>query len=231
LILPELLRTFDTWAGQFRTRERDQCQELLDTLRLSEVTVARAYRDLARLQGWLGNTAEILRLIKTDRLPVRRVLDIGCGRGALLAEVRRKLGMDVVGVDLREAPAGTPVPIISANAVTDPLPSADIAISVCMAHHLSPHEVRGMIANVSRSCRRLIILDLVRHPLPLALFTAFVAPLLTRLNAADGKTSIRRAFTPDELGRIAETAASETGGRVRRSVAPLYTRQVVDISW
>jgi SAM-dependent methyltransferase len=226
-----LLRTIEDWAGRFRTAERAQGKEILDSLPLSEKELARAYRDLARLHGWLGNTVDIQRRIAADPLPVSRIMDIGCGHGALLADLRRKLHIDVIGIDLRRAPAGAPVPIIAANGVTDPLPRADIAVSVCMAHHLSSYEVRRMIANVSRSCRRFIILDLVRHPLPLALFTVFICPLLSPLNAADGKTSIRRAFAPDELGRIAETAARETGGRVHHSVAPFYTRQVVDISW
>ncbi len=229
--MPGLLQTIESWAGQFRAGERIEHEELLDTLPLSREAVARAYGDLERTHRWLGNTAEVLRRIETDPLPVKRVLDLGCGQGALLAEIRRRLEVDVTGIDFREPPEQSPVPIMAANAVSDTLPRADIAVCVCMAHHLSPYEARGMIHNVSRSCRRFIILDVVRHWLPLTLFTLFIAPLLSPVNDLDGKTSIRRAFTTSEFARIAEDGARETGGRARISVAPFYVRQVADISW
>lgn len=100
-----------------------------------------------------------------------------------------------------------------------------------MVHHLSEAEVVSLILNVSRSCRRFIILDLVRHQLPLWLFRIFVAPFLCRLNVADGITSIRRAYTPSELRALVDTAVEGTGGRISQTVAPLYIRQVIDISW
>ena len=56
-----------------------------------------------------------------------------------------------------------------------------------------------------RECQRFLILDLVRHPVPLALFRVFVAPFLDRVNALDGATSVRRAFTAGEMREIAAT--------------------------
>ena len=70
-----------------------------------------------------------------------RVLDIGCGQGALLDEIREKLGVEVIGFDLRPAPAGSSIPILTGNAAVDPLPEADVAISICLAHHLSEEDV------------------------------------------------------------------------------------------
>jgi hypothetical protein len=99
---------------------------------------------------------------------------------------------------------------------------------------LAEAEVVGLIRNVARSCRRLILLDLVRHPVPLALFRAFVAPRLCAINAADGQTSIRRAFTFAEMARIVDAALSGTEMRayeLRHTMGPLWIRQVVDIRW
>ena len=39
------------------------------------------------------------------------------------------------------------------------LPPADIALSVCLVHHLSEADVINLIRNASKSCRRLILLE------------------------------------------------------------------------
>jgi SAM-dependent methyltransferase len=210
--------------------------EILDSDGVAEEAVALAYRQLRMVHRLLGNTGAVMRLLaeRIDAKPVQRVLDIGCGQGALLVEIRKRLGVDVVGFDLRAAPSDAPVPIMAGNAVVDPLPRADVAICVVMAHHLSELEVAALIRNVERSCQRLILLDLVRHPVPLALFRAFLCPLLCRINAQDGQTSIRRAYTASEMRRIVDRAldgAPRPVQRIRHTVGPLWIRQVVDISW
>ena len=206
---------------------RDQA-ELLEDPSLPEEVVAAAYRDLARTNRWLGNTRAILRRLREG--PVRSVLDLGCGQGALLAEIHQSLGIEVAGFDLRPAPRA-PVRILKGDAVSDPLPRAEVVLAVLMIHHLSEDQIVALIRNVSRSARRFIILDLVRHWLPLWLFRIFVAPFLSRINAVDGVTSVRRAYTPGELSNLVQRAVQGTSARVRHTVAPFYIRQIVDISW
>jgi SAM-dependent methyltransferase len=200
--------------------------EILDGHSLPEPVVARAYRDLTRLHRFLGNTGALVRAIRHDPFPVRRVLDIGCAYGGVLADVRDRLGVDVIGADLRP-PTGAFVPVVRADAIRDLLPAADIAFSICVAHHLSEPEMAQLIANVGRSCRRFLLIDLVRHPLPLALFRIFVAPFFSRVAAADGVLSIRRAYTPAEFAGIAARA----GVPFRHSVAPFCIRQTLDIRY
>jgi 2-polyprenyl-3-methyl-5-hydroxy-6-metoxy-1,4-benzoquinol methylase len=209
--------------------DRRDSVELLDDPSLPQETVAEVYRDLARTNRWLGNTQAILKRLKDP--PARSVLDLGCGQGALLEEIRDKLGLQVIGFDLRVAPESSSVPIFVGNAITDLLPGMDAAVAVCMVHHLSEDEIVGLIRNVSRSCPRFIILDLVRHWLPLWLFRIFVGPFLHPINAADGATSVRRAYTPSELRWMVDRAVEGTGARVRHTVAPFYIRQIVEISW
>lgn len=206
--------------------ERADFPELLEDPSLPEAVVAAAYKDLARTQRFLGNYAAIIKRLR--RLKPKRVLDIGCGQGALLAEIRAKLGIDVVGFDLRPC-EGAAVPIVRGDAARDPLPSADVAITVCLIHHLSEDDAEGLIRNVSKSCGRLIVLDLVRHWMPLALFRMFVSPFLLPINAADGAASVRRAYTPSELRSIVDRAAK--GARIEHNVAPFYTRQIVEITF
>jgi SAM-dependent methyltransferase len=218
----------DQWRRSCRAEcvERSFEPELLDTGELPDPLVARAYRDLTALHRFLGTPAALIRAIRRDPLPVRRVLDIGCGHGAMLAEIRDRLGVDVIGADLRP-PADAPVPIVMADAVRDRLPAADVAISICMAHHLSESELVELIGNAGRSCRRFILVDLVRHWLPLTLFRVFVTPFFSHVAVADGIASVRRAYTPQELARIARRA----GAPYRHSIAPFYTRQTLDITY
>ena len=86
-----------------------------------------------------------------------------------------------------------------------------------------------MIRNVGRSCRRFIVLDLIRHRMPLVLFTIFICPLIGKVAAVDGRQSIRRAFTPEEFADLVRTALAGTQGTFTMDVSPLRSRQVIDI--
>ena len=206
--------------------------EILDREGIAEELVAHAYRDIARIHRWLGDTRCVIRAIGRDALPVWRVLDVGCATGLVLHEVAIRLGVNVVGAEINPHPTiSAPVSIVRADARCDRLPVADIAYCMHLGHHLSDDDLVAVIRNVGRSCRRFIILDLVRHPLPLALFRLGVAPLVGHINAEDGKRSIRRSYTPAELRRIAESALAGGRGTFRHSVAPFYIRQVIDISY
>jgi 2-polyprenyl-3-methyl-5-hydroxy-6-metoxy-1,4-benzoquinol methylase len=209
---------------------RANVPELLEDPTLPADVVAAAYRNLASTQRFLGNTRAIFRQLRKHRDPIHLIVDIGCGQGALLEEIQKRLGVDVIGFDLRPAPSG-PVRILTGNATVDPLPRADVALAVCVVHHLSEAEIIALIRNVSKSCRRLILLDLVRHWIPLTLFRVFVAPFLHRINAVDGLTSIKRAYTPRELREIVDEALKESGASVDHIVAPFYVRQVIDIEF
>lgn len=210
--------------------ERETETEILDADDVPDALVERAYRDLARIHRWLGDTQSVVRAIREDPLPVRRVLDVGCATGLVLENVRCKLGVEAFGVDLNPRRSiRTAIPVFQADAVRDSLPSADVAFSMHLGHHLSEDDLVSLIRNVGKFCRRFIILDLVRHPLPLALFSLFVSPFVCRIVVVDGQKSIRRSYTPAEFRRIAGCALAGSGGTFRQSVAPLYARQVIDI--
>jgi len=114
---------------------KDQA-EILEQGHLSDELIELAYRDIARIHGWLGDTSFVIRAIRSDSRPVRRILDIGCGTGLVLAEVGRRLGIEVVGVDINAYPGiNAFVPIVRADARTDALPYADVAFSMHLAHH------------------------------------------------------------------------------------------------
>jgi SAM-dependent methyltransferase len=204
--------------------------ELMDSPDVVGPVLEKFHRDLGRVHALLGSFPTIERFLRADEQPVRRVLDIGCGGGALLDYLRRRMGVEVIGVDPK--PGHTrDVPIIAADATTDLLPEADVAVSSLVAHHLTPEQNIALIRNVSRSCRRFVILDLIRHPMPLVLFSVFICPLIGKEAAVDGRQSIRRAFTPEEFAKLARTALAGTQGSFRIDVPRFLSRQIVDIRY
>jgi SAM-dependent methyltransferase len=204
--------------------------ELMDSPDIKGPVLDKFHHDLNFVNKCLGTFPTIERFIRDDARPVRRVIDIGCGGGALLEYLERRLGMEVIGID-RKPPANANVPIIAADAVTEALPDADVAVCCLTAHHLTPDENIALMRNVSRSCRRFIIHDLIRHPLPFVLFTLFICPMIGREAAVDGRQSIRRAFTPDEFRSMVETAIAGTKATFTQDVSPFLSRQILDIRY
>jgi len=210
---------------------RSEKPEIMDDPHMPEHCLRMFHTDLDRLNRILGNTEMILTRLKTGSRRVSSVLDIGCGQGGILAEIRAELGAHVQGVDLKP-PRENPhcVDILTADATTEPLPSADAAISVLTIHHLSPDDVVRLVQNVGRSCARFVVLDLVRSPVPLALFS-FLRPMVQKVVFLDGKQSIRRAYTPDELRALIVRGLVGTNSTFEQWVSPIHAKQIIDITY
>ncbi len=213
-------------------KSRSLTPEIMDQPHPSAEVTRKFHRDLALIHRLMGNWNQIIDRLASDP-SLRSVIDIGCGDGELLRQIRRRSGISqVTGVDLKPPACVIPdIPIVLADATHDLLPPADAAVCVMMLHHLTESQIIALIRNVGRSARRFLCLDLVRHPLPLALYTVFLCPLLSRVGAADGRQSIRRALTGPELHALVEQALAESGATFNHWVSPVYARQVIDIRW
>ncbi len=118
---------------------------------LGRIDVAAWRRQAARLRGWIG--------------PARRVLEVGCGAGAMLAA----LGLDAAGVDYSTTHLGVARRALPglrfAAAEARALPFPDGAFDAVFAHSVFqyfPSEVyaRAAVAEMRRVSRgRVVILD------------------------------------------------------------------------
>jgi SAM-dependent methyltransferase len=205
---------------------RSLTPEIMDGPGISADVRVKFHADLRFIHRFMGNGEMIVRRLDG----ARSVIDIGCGDGELLAFIQRRTGASVQGVDLVDQPEAL-VPVMKADATRDPLPDADVAISSLVIHHLTEEQTVSLIRNVGRSCPRFVILDLVRHPLPLWLYTIFLCPFLSRVGAADGRQSVRRAFTGPEMKALVARALEGTGATFEQWVSPFAARQVVDIRY
>ena len=211
---------------------RSLALEIMDDPLVPREVWERFHRQLGSIHRIVGNHRAILEALRRDPRPISRVLDIGCGNGELLHEIRQALRVEVVGIDLRPPQRNVfNVPIVEADAIRDRLPEADVAVCMTVFHHLAEDEIVALVRNAGRSVRRLVILDLVRHWLPLAMFTAFLSPLFMRIVAVDGRRSIRRAYTPPELLAMIERAVAGSHAHVTQTVTPLRSRQMIDVCW
>ena len=88
--------------------------------------------------------------------------------------------------------------------------SFDLVSCSLFAHHLDPQQLgairEGRLASKPTA---LLINDLVRHPLHLALVYASFPIMLDRVAWLDGLTSVRRAYVPAEMRRMLDAAFTD----------------------
>jgi ubiquinone/menaquinone biosynthesis C-methylase UbiE len=87
-------------------------------------------------------------------------------------------------------------------------------VSCCLfAHHLNAQQLAQFAREGLRVSRRaLLINDLVRHPLHLALAFAGFPFMRSRVAWLDGLTSVRRAYVPEEIRSVLASAFSGEAG-------------------
>ena len=215
----------------FWVPERRPDPELLDGDGVSPSEAEASLADIEWVHRRLGGRAMVRRRLLPlfATLPARQgalsVLDLGCGSGhvgrdLLAAAAESGVRLRVVGLDRKASHArlvdrGTAV---AADALRLPFPdrSVDVVLSTLFMHHFAPAEMARLLAESHRvAAAAVVAFDLSRHRLALAAI-AVVGPLVfrSRLSVLDGKTSVRQAYTPDEIARSAETALP--GARVTR---------------
>lgn len=213
-------------AGSWSIPARVVQPELLDQGIGTAEDVKANFADLRRINRYLGGVQAITHHLYPRLLAhagTTTLVDLGVGSGDIDQVIRRwaqqhQLDVQVWGVDLsarnlmltRHADDKLFDTRVQADALHLPFKAAsvDYFISSLFLHHLSPDQIKKLLAETFQSARKGIIMsDLTRGWLPQIAFK-LGQPIFARnfLTQHDGIASIRRAYTPDELLHLAQTA-------------------------
>ena len=198
--------------------------ELLDLGMGTDADVKANFADMWRINRYLGGVQAITRHLYARLLAqagTTTLVDIGSGSGDIAGVIRRwasqhQLDLNLWGLDLSArnlllTRSHTWLETrIQADALHLPFKagSVDYFMSSLFLHHLSPEQVKKLLAQAFRLANKGIIMsDLTRGRLPLMAFK-LGQPIFARnfLTREDGITSIRRAYTADELLDLAQAA-------------------------
>ena len=194
--------------------ERTVEPELLDSDCGTPEEIAGALADIRRVNRWFGGIETSERLIRrvVDQLALREVelLDVACGSGDVPLALAHRL--ERRGVRVRPTlldRSAVHLPAVATAMVGDaldlPFPpqSFDVVSCSLFAHHLEPATLQLFVCEALRVARvALVINDLLRSRLHLALLLAGRPLFRSRMAWRDGVVSIRRAYTEQELRRL-----------------------------
>jgi ubiquinone/menaquinone biosynthesis C-methylase UbiE len=190
--------------------------ELMDDLSRPRHEFDDAYRELARVNRWLGGIRAIERFLPAGNL---FVLDVAAGAcdvaEAISRQQRRVVVLDRNPEGLKLAKRSTAV---SADALEMPFPDEtfDVVMASLFFHHLSDEECVRVLQSMWRIARRVVLVnDLHRHPIAYLSIRALAAFSRSVMFRHDAPVSVLRAFTSDELMAIAGRAGIPA--RVHRS--------------
>ena len=195
--------------------KRKVIPELLDSDSGTADEIAAALGDLRHINQWFGGIGTTLSMVEyvARQLDARllSLLEIAAGSGYVPQTVSRRLRkhgvqlqvtlLDRAHSHLRNG-SGNGRRAVAGDALS--LPFADSSfdlVSCCLfAHHLSPPQLVQFVNEGLRVCRRAVLInDLVRHPVHLAMAYASLPLYRSRITHHDAPASVRQAYTLPEM--------------------------------
>lgn len=197
--------------------------ELLDTDSGTTAEITVALSDLCNINQWFGGVdttqsmiSQLARKVGTSSLSLLEVA-AGAGYVPLSASARlRESGLNLQVTLLDRAHShlnknGNPAVAGDALALPFANESFDVVSCCLFAHHLEPAEVIQFVNEGLRVCRIAVIInDVVRDPIHLALVYLSLPLYRSRFTHHDAPASVRRAYTVAEMHQIlGQTAAAK----------------------
>jgi ubiquinone/menaquinone biosynthesis C-methylase UbiE len=213
-------------------------QELLDTDAGTPAEVASTLADLRMFNRWFGGvvvtTRLVARVVEKTKSESLSLLDVAAGAGYVPHMVREQLTrrgfrLEVTLLDRAASHVGNGDASVVGDALALPFrdSSFDLVCSELFVHHLSPDQVLAFVGEGLRVCRRaLLINDLIRDPLHLALAYAGFPLYRSRLTRNDAPASVRQAYTLDEMQAMLRRA-----GVPRMETSTHYLYRMGVIAW
>jgi hypothetical protein len=194
--------------------QRINLEEILDSNTCPPAEVETSLRDLCRINRWFGGVATtrsmIERVASASGKKHFSMLEVAAGLGELprvAAEQLARKGVTLDVTDLDRVPThlqrGHRALVADALALPFHDGSFDLVSCSLFAHHLEPAELARFVDEASRVSRRAVLInDLIRHPLHLALVYAGFPLMRSPVSRVDGVASVRRAYVPAEMRGI-----------------------------
>jgi ubiquinone/menaquinone biosynthesis C-methylase UbiE len=198
--------------------KRTVIPELLDTDAGTPAEITASLCDLRNINRRFGGIATSEAMVQSvaERLGARTLslLEVAAGSGYVPLNVRQRLErrgirLEVTLLDrakshLREEDGNVAnrAQTVVGDALTLPFQDGcfDVVSCCLFAHHLSPEQLVQFVDESLRVCRAAVLInDLVRHPLHLALTYAGMPLFHSRITRHDAVASVRRAYTAEEM--------------------------------
>jgi SAM-dependent methyltransferase len=201
--------------------QRVDIPEILDSEDCPPAAAAVSLRDLGRINRWFGGVATTQALIERVACRTGRShfswLEVASGFGEVPQVVSQKLArrgitLEIALLDRRQSHLDGCSRSVVGDGLALPFPDNAFDLVGCnlFAHHLDASDLRQFVKEAVRVSRcALLINDLVRHPLHLALVYPGFLLMRTRVSRVDGVASVRRAYVPEEIRQILAPAVSD----------------------
>ena len=186
--------------------------ELLDDDLGPPAEVAQSLRDLQHINSWFGGTRTTTTLLQrvAERTGCRAlsVLEVGAGNGHVPIAARERLASRGIGlrVTLLDRVAShlpqNGVASVVADAVQLPFRDDSFDVVACnlLAHHFEPEMLERFACEALRVARAAVLInDLIRSRVHLALTYAGLPLFRSRITWHDAPASVRRAYTLEEM--------------------------------
>lgn len=201
-------------------------QEILDSPDCPPAEIEKSLRDLSRINRRFGGVATTRKLIERVAATTGKkqfsLLEVAAGHGevpmvAARQLARRGITLDITLLDRMHSHLLPGNRSVVADALALPFPdnSFDLVSSSLFVHHLEPAEVAQFVNEALHVSRVAVLInDLIRHPLHLALVYAGWPLMRSHVSRVDGVASVRRAYTAQEMQNM---LANSARGRIKLS--------------
>ena len=230
--------------------QRVDAEEILDSGDCSLRDTQGALAVLGRINRWFGGVATtqkmVERVAQATGMNNFSLLEVAAGLGEVPDQVctqvaRRGIKLNVTLLDRAQShlPARNcgngnrtaKNSSIVADALALPFGDGAFDVVSCslFAHHLNSQSLAQFVQEGLRVSRRaLLINDLIRHPVHLALVYASFPIMRSRVAWLDGLTSVRRAYVPDEIRSVLSATFSP---QVKMELSCNYLYRMGVIVW
>jgi len=211
--------------------------EILDSDDCPPHEVEASLRDMGLVNRWFGGVSTTRSMIERVALARGRnhfsLLEVAAGLaevpGIVAQQLARKgITLDVTLLDRKHSHLASGNRAVVADALSLPFRDGAFDLIHCslFAHHLEPEELSRYAREALRVSRIAVLInDLVRHPLHLALVYAGFPLMRTYVSRHDGVASVRRAYEPEEIRQI--LASSTASARIEVSRHYLFRMGVI----